>query len=161
MIKIKILVCTDGSEESQKALAETPKIVKRYNPDEVAILHVYESKPPFFYSSSNGIETFAKMEDIDIPSLKNEQLQKEGKKILSEALEIFAKENIKARTIMEQGTPSETIANAALKERFDMIVVCSRGRGGLRRLLRTIRKVGSRSTESVFTVIPALFIERD
>lgn len=160
MRKIKILVCTDGSVESQKALAETPKILKRYNPDEVAILHVYELKPPFFYSTSDSIETFAKAEDIDIPSLTNEKLQEEGKKVLSEAIEIFAKENIKARTIMEQGSPSETITNVALKEGFDMIVVCSRGRGGLRRLFRNIKKVGSRSTGSMFTVIPAIFIER-
>ncbi|MDO9536209.1 MAG: universal stress protein [Bacillota bacterium] len=63
-----------------------------------------------------------------------EQHKEERKKIVSEALKIFEKNNIKARTIFEEGHPSEVITRVASEGGFDMIVIGSRGQGGLKKL---------------------------
>ena len=41
--------------------------------------------------------------------------------------------NIKTRTILKEGHPSHTIVNVAKDEKFDMIVLGSRGFGGLKK----------------------------
>ena len=43
---MKILVCTDGSEESKKALEKASIIAKGCNVNEVAVIHVYHSNLP-------------------------------------------------------------------------------------------------------------------
>jgi len=119
---MKILLCTDGSKYSQKALEEASEIVKGCNVNEVAIIHVHERYEP-------------------LPTLPNESIKwimqkhkKEGEKILSEALKFIKGKNIKARKILKEGHPADTIVNIAQKEGFDMIVVGSRGLGGLKKL---------------------------
>jgi len=119
---MKILLCTDGSKYSQKALEEASEIVKGCNVNEVAIIHVHERYEP-------------------LPTLPNESIKwimqkhkKEGEKILSEALKFIKGKNIEARKILKEGHPADTIVNIAQKEGFDMIVVGSRGLGGLKKL---------------------------
>ena len=79
---MKILLCTDGSKYSQKALEEASEIVKGCNVNEVAIIHVHERYEP-------------------LPTLPNESIKwimqkhkKEGEKILSEALKFIKGKNI-------------------------------------------------------------------
>jgi len=119
---MKILLCTDGSKYSQKALEEVSVIVKGCNVNEVAIIHVHERYNP-------------------LPTIPNESIRwimqehkKEGEKILSEALKLLKRENIKARTILKEGHPADTIVRLAREEGFDMIVIGSRGLGGLKKL---------------------------
>ena len=119
---MKILLCTDGSKYSQKALEEASVIVKGCNVNEVAIIHVHERYDP-------------------LPTIPNESIKwimqehkKEGEKILSEALELLKGKNIKARTILKEGHPADTIVSIAHEEGFDMIVIGSRGLGGLKKL---------------------------
>ena len=119
---MKILLCTDGSKYSQKALEEASVIVKGCNVNEVAIIHVHERYDP-------------------LPTIPNESIRwimqehkKEGEKILSEALKLLKGKNIKARTILKEGHPADTILRLAHEEGFDMIVIGSRGLGGLKKL---------------------------
>ena len=119
---MKILLCTDGSKYSQKALEKASVIVKGCNVNEVAIIHVHERYNP-------------------LPTIPNESIRwimqehkKEGEKILSEALKLLKRENIKARTILKEGHPADTIVRLAREEGFDMIVIGSRGLGGLKKL---------------------------
>jgi len=119
---MKILLCTDGSKFSQKALEEASVIVKGCNVNEVAIIHVHEKYDP-------------------LPTIPNESIRwimeehkKEGEKILSEALKIIEGKNIKACTILKEGHPADTIVRIAREEGFDMIVIGSRGLGGLKKL---------------------------
>ncbi len=151
---MKILVCTDGSEESKAILEEASMVVEEHNPDEVVIIHVYQTSQPAYlgeYISKDRLEYIKKLE---------EQQNEEVNKILTEVLETFKKKNIKARTFMEQGIPSEIIAKIALEEEFDMIVVCSRGRGGLRKIVRKIKDISSRQGKAKSALIPALFLRR-
>ncbi len=155
---MKILVCTDGSEQSKAILEEASRVVEEHNPEEVVILHVYQSSvPPYFgeYISKDRLEYLKKLE---------EKQNEEVSEILTEVLETLKKKNIKARTFMQQGVPSEIIAKVALEEEFDMIVVCSEGRGGLRKIVRRIRDVSSKQDKkqdkTKTTLIPALFLRR-
>ncbi len=129
---MKILVCTDGSEQSQKALEKAAVIAEGCNVDEVAIIYVYEDKLDFSPLRHNGESTITE-EDIERFRKLNEEHKEERKKILSEALKIFEGKNITTRTIFEEGHPAHTIVNIGCDEGFDMIVVGSRGRGGLKK----------------------------
>ena len=125
---MKILVCMDGSKYSQKALEEASVIVKGCNVNEVAIIHVYEKFDSFPISVEGNIE------QTEINRLMLEEYRKKGEKILSEALKFIEGKNIKARTILKKGHPADTIISIAQEEGFDMIVIGSRGLGGLKKL---------------------------
>lgn len=127
---MKILVCTDGSEQSQKALEEAAIIAGGCKVDEVAVIHVHDPRLdttfPYYESiTQEQIENFQKM---------MEDHKKDRKKILSNALKFLEGKNIKARTILEEGHPSHTIVHVAQQEGFDMIILGSRGLGGLQKL---------------------------
>ena len=126
---MKILVCTDGSESSQKALKEAAVIAQGCNVEEVAVLHVHD---PAIDS------TFPYNESITAEQMKNfemmmEEQTEERKKILSKDAKFLEGKNIKTRTILKEGHPSNTIVTVAKEEKFDMIVLGSRGFGGLKK----------------------------
>ena len=126
---MKILVCTDGSESSQKALKEAAVIAQGCNVEETAVLHVHDP----------AIDaTFPYYESITAEQMKNfeemmEEQTKERKKMLSKAAKFLESKNIKTRTILKEGHPSHTIIMVAKKEKFDMIILGSRGFGGLKK----------------------------
>jgi nucleotide-binding universal stress UspA family protein len=126
---MKILVCTDGSESSQKALEEASVIAQGCNVVEVTIIHVHDPSID---------KTFPYYESISAEQMKNFQdmmaeQKKEREKILSKASKFLEEKNIKTRTILKEGHPSHTIVNVAKEEGFDMIVMGSRGLGGLKK----------------------------
>jgi len=122
---MKILVCTDGSEHSQKAMEEASIIAKGCNADEVAIIHVYEIFVPLISFSTEQMESIRRL---------TKEHQEERKKMLSKALKFFKGKNIKARTILKEGHPANTIVKVAHEEGFDMIVIGSRGVSGMQNL---------------------------
>jgi nucleotide-binding universal stress UspA family protein len=122
---MKILVCTDGSEHSQKALEEASIIAKGCNADEVAIIHVYEIFVPLISFSVEQMESIRRL---------TKERKKIRKKMLSEALNFFKEKNIKARTVLKEGHPADTIIKVAHEGGFDMIVIGSRGISGLQKL---------------------------
>jgi len=127
---MKILVCTDGSEQSQKALEETSVIAGGCKVDEVAIIHVYDSSidsafPYYENVTPEQIESFQQM---------MEDHKKERERILAKSKKFLEEKNIKARTILKEGHPSHAIVEVAQKEGFDMIVLGSRGLGGLKKI---------------------------
>jgi len=129
---MKILVCTDGSEYSKKALQQAIEIADGCKVNEVTILHVYDTKITNILSYSSEIIT---------PDLINQYQQmleedkKKKEKMLLEAKKIFQDKKIKARTIFKEGIPSETIIQVAKEEEVDLIVIGSRGLGGLKKVL--------------------------
>ena len=130
---MKILVCTDGSEQSQKTLEKALIISEGCNVNEVAIIHVYDEKYDFsampwgegYVPTENEMEKFRKMQ---------EEHKNDRKKILQDALKLFEEKNIKARTILKEGHPSHTIVETAQEEGFDMIIIGSRGLSGFKKV---------------------------
>ncbi len=130
---MKILVCTDGSEQSEKTLEKTLVITEGCNVDEVAIIHVDDEKVDFsampvgegHVPTEKEMERFRKMQ---------EEHKSERKKILQDALKVFQENNINARTIFKEGHPSHTIVETAHKEGFDMVIIGSRGLSGFKKV---------------------------
>ncbi len=131
---MKILVCTDGSEQSQKALEKASLIAGGCNVDEVAIMHVYENKLDFS-SFPRGDEYTPTQEDMENFRRLQEENKNERKKLLEDALKFFEGKGIPARTIFKEGHPAETIVEVGCGEGFDFIVIGSRGLGGLKKAL--------------------------
>lgn len=121
---MKILVCTDGSEQSLRAVRKTADIVSDYKNAQVTVLHVEESiSHPY-----------------EIPSVEHspeghKRLEDEHKRVMAEAAKIFEEKNIKADVALRQGHPVSTILEMASKESFDLIVLGNRGLGGLKKLI--------------------------
>ncbi len=131
---MKILVCTDGSEHSRFAVEKAALIAEGSNFDEVAIIHVDEEEQ--IYTALPWGEGYVPSEtEMNKYRKMLEERKEERKKFLSAALQVFEDKNIKARTILEDGHPAQTIVSVASDQGFDMIVIGSRGYGGLKRLL--------------------------
>lgn len=131
---MKILVCVDGSEHSQKALEMAAKIGVGCNTEEVLIIYVYDSMSDIYLSflgDEGGSVTEEQMENM---RKAMEMAKKDKKKILSKASEFFKKKGIISRTIFKEGHPSHTIINVAHEEKVDMIVIGSRGLSGLKKV---------------------------
>ncbi|OPL10391.1 MAG: hypothetical protein AVO34_10940 [Firmicutes bacterium ML8_F2] len=136
---MKILACTDGSEHSRKALVKAAEIASGCRADEVAVIHVYEetldiSAFPMFEPGSITKDSVTK-EDVEKMQKLRDELDAQRNKILDDALEIFNQKGIKAKPILKQGHPAETIVDVASENNFDMIVLGSRGFGGLKKIL--------------------------
>lgn len=129
---MKLLVCTDGSENSKKCIEVASEMAGRCSFDEVALIHVYENVsllPDFWY----GSYPFSAEEEKQLQKLDT-RLQAEQKKIFSSAEEEFQKNNIPVKTIFKVGHPAEEIAQAAAEGEYDIVVIGRRGRGGVKKL---------------------------
>jgi len=126
---MKILVCTDGSEHSNKALEKASIIIKGCNATQVVIIHVYEENLNIT-AIPYGEGYVPSDADLELFKKKIEEYVEERKELLSEALKFFEEKNIKATTILKQGHPAKTILELASEKGFDMIVLGSRGFGG-------------------------------
>ena len=131
---MKILVCIDGSEQSQKALEKASLIAGGCNVDEVAIMHVYDQKLDFTGFPRDGEYGLAR-EDMEKFRKLQEENKNKRKMFLEDALKFIEGKGIKARTIFKEGHPAEAIVEVGCGEAFDFIVVGSRGMGGLKKAL--------------------------
>lgn len=130
---MKILVCTDGSEQSQKAMEQAAIVASGCKVDEVTILHVYDQErdtAPLYWSEETSISP-EQMENLERIWEEN---KKERRKILTKAAEFFKEKNIQAHTMFREGHASHTIVNVAREGCFDMIVLGSRGLSGLKKV---------------------------
>ena len=126
---MKILVCTDGSLQSQKAIKEAAKVAGGCGANEVVILHVYDKSiyPAMGYAMP-GPELLRSIEEA------KKEKQEKIESVLAEAVKTFQELGIQAETLLKEGHPSETIAKTANEGNFDMVVIGSRGLGGLKKL---------------------------
>jgi len=131
---MKILVCTDGSEQSQKALEKASLIAGGCNVDEVAIIHVYDHKHDISSFPRDGEYALGR-EDMEKFRKVQEENKNEKKKLLEDALKYFEGKGMQARTIFKEGHPAEAIVEVGCGEGFDFIVIGSRGLGGWKKAL--------------------------
>lgn len=83
-------------------------------------------------------------------------LEREGQRIVREAAERARERGVETVTEVVQGEPSETIVGYAEARGVDLVVVPTRGRSGLRRVLlgSTAERVVRRATVPVLTIRP-------
>ncbi len=121
-----ILVPIDGSANSYKALQYGTEIAKRFN----AMLTVFHVIP--LTSRTIGLTNTASVTLIE--SLIRE-LQKEGEGFLAKAKEMLEPYSILYNTEMASGVPAQEICEKASADKFDLIVIGSRGMGEVKGLL--------------------------
>jgi nucleotide-binding universal stress UspA family protein len=129
---MKILICTDGSEESLKAMEAAAGIATGCQVSEVAVIHVYESRLAFpFWGEGYSITA----EDLERFKAMDNKEKEKRKKVLEDAEEFFTGKGLSIKKIFKEGHPSETIAEVAREGGYDIVVLGSRGLGGLKKLL--------------------------
>ncbi len=132
---MKILVCTDGSEKSKKVMEEAVLIATGCQINDLAVIYVSEPMP-YPTLASWGRSSYALTEEDNATMLRLQEKEKEDiEQFLQEAVEFFEEKGLKARAILKEGHPAHTIVSTAAEEGTDMIVIGSRGLGGLKKAI--------------------------
>ena len=121
---MKILACTDGSEQSIKAMGKVLEIAEEKKKVEITVIHVMPMYQAFF----TGYEISSEM-----VRQWDECRREESNKILDEAVKCFEAKNIQVNTLSKEGHPADTICNVASEMGCDLIVIGSRGLSGLKK----------------------------
>ena len=123
MIK-KILVATDGSDHACHALEYAIESAAKWNA-QLIILSVIPPLRPIFPDPDGLYPTY-------LPEFE-EELENAYKRILDEAVNTAVKEqpDIKVEARLEKGRPPDHIMKVARTENVDLIVMGSRGLGGI------------------------------
>ncbi len=119
----KILVATDGSETSNRALKKT-KILAEYMDAEVTIINVASDlvAHPYLMNREYGIKT-------------NEDLRLMSKELLDESLKYFEGFEGKVKAIVRSGDAGREIIEEVEEGDYDLVVIGSRGLGAFSRLM--------------------------
>jgi nucleotide-binding universal stress UspA family protein len=140
----KILVATDGSEPSKRALEYAEEVSLKWNA-EMVILTVIPAVviPPYILRHSILVQLEKAFRDTH-------------QSILTEATE-KVKDNhpeIKFLTRLEKGHPSDVIVEVGIEEDVDLIVMGSSGRGGVSSLIlgSTCRRVTETWTKPLLII---------
>ncbi len=118
----KILVPTDGSKNAQKAVEVAVNFVKNYGTPktEVNVVYVF---------TGTGHSAAAPSGRLD-PDQFEEYLKKETETFTQKAVQTFEEAGIEVNTISLGGDPGAEIVEFAEKEKFDMIIMGTRGKTG-------------------------------
>ena len=117
----RILVGVDGSECARRAFDAAVAMARTSNASLVVLCVV---QPPMIIGQRKEIAArFIRI------------LEREGKMILADYAEEADKKGVKAETRLAKGHPAKIILYTARAEHADLIVVGSRGRGGVKGML--------------------------
>ncbi|MFQ5595143.1 MAG: universal stress protein [Anaerolineae bacterium] len=112
----KILLATDGSAHSDRALDHVKSLAQKYG-SEVIVFHAYHYIPEYISpSNADQILQGAKAAAEDIVGKAAYHLEAAG---------------IPVRTMVDEGPAANEIVSLAANERCDLIVVGARGLGGV------------------------------
>ena len=145
----KILLPTDGSKNSERAIQHAITIALNEN-SEIVILNVVDS------AYLTGLP------EEDIITKSEMILQEESQKVLSHVEEIIKNmdiegvENIKLTPMTVEGNAADIILKVSEKENIDLIVIASSGKHMLDRfLLGSVTEKTVRHTKVPILVIPS------
>jgi nucleotide-binding universal stress UspA family protein len=117
-----IVIATDGSENSQRAISCGIGIAKLSG----AIVHaLYVVDTPSIIS-----ETWTAGKEM-----VHELIIREGKKVLSKVKKIIEDSGVEVKEVLLEGYPSEEIINFAENNNMDLILMGTLGKTGLERFL--------------------------
>ena len=118
----KILVPVDGSDNSYRALDAALFLSEKLGSN-ITVLHVMEQVP------------ITHIESQKLLSELLENYKKENQDILSKCLEIARKKGVTINTILLQGNPASIILDFSKKEKYDIVIMGSRGMGKFKELI--------------------------
>ncbi len=120
---MKILVCIDGSLQSEKALNKAIELSTGCKISEVSLIHVYES-----FQRTYSVEDLERLQEMQT------KVFEQRKQMMEEAAVQFKEHGIDVEMIIEEGHPSRTISKVADDGNFDMVILGNRGLGGLKKI---------------------------
>jgi len=123
----KILVATDGSENSEKAAKHAVSIAEAFKSNIVAIYVVNEVV----------VSSIATKLD-EKPDKLEKKLEDEGMKYLDHVEELAKNKKIKVEKIVRRGTPASEIVAEAKRLGVDLIVMGTHGEGGSKPLMGSV-----------------------
>lgn len=113
----KILAATDGSPDAKKSLDYAISLAKTYN-SPLTVMFVVHRRVYVAAEEAGFSPTVALIHEME----------EQGKRILDEAKKTAQSEGVEADTVLVHGIPAEEILRKAATEKYDMIVIGSRGR---------------------------------
>jgi len=145
----RIMVATDGSPTSEKAV-ETALGLKRLVPEaEVIVIHVSETPPKSIFEP--GAERPQGL--VVLPESTKAHLTRESDEILEKARTIAESSGVRVKFCRRTGDPASVIVQEAEQLGCDLIVIGGRGAGGLEVLLGNVSsRVANRFKGSVLIV---------
>lgn len=140
----RILVAIDGSEHAQRALSEAIDLARLSNA-RLTVMTV-QQKPSTLLVGGPVVPP------VDMKGL-DEALQQEHEQLLESAIEQVPRD-VSVVKVLAQGSPASAIVEQAHKDGNDLIVMGSRGRGGVASMLlgSVSHQVLQRSTAPVLVV---------
>lgn len=121
MLYSRILAAFDGSKASNKALEKAVELAKLTPGATLEVIHAFDF--PRFYVA----EGFA-----PVPASVNQDFYELAEQTVDEAKKRLEAYGVTAKVEMVQGAPAEVILDYAKKHDNDVIVIGSRGLGGIR-----------------------------
>jgi len=116
----KILLAVDGSDHSERAAAEAAKVAKISQNTVLTLLYVID------YSKSRS----------DVMHVhSNEEVHLERRKLLVDVENLLKREGIQYEVKFLHGEPGPTIVEHANREKYDMVVIGSRGLNTLQEMV--------------------------
>jgi nucleotide-binding universal stress UspA family protein len=125
----KLLVATDFSEDSQRALGYAEELARRFG-SEIILLHVDQPLAPVMASPELGPAL-----DMGAMSRIAEEQRLLAQRELDKTVTRLRDGGLKARSLLKVGSPFIEIITAAQSEGADLIVMGTHGRAGLAHVL--------------------------
>ncbi len=132
----KILVTTDGSEHSKKALLEARQLAE-YSGAEVVIMHVMKEVVINPYGTMEHSNLFSKSttDQGNFAEKAFHDAQKMAENLLEDSLALFSDFPREVKTILIRGDAGDEIIREAEKGDYDLVVMGSRGLGTFSRAM--------------------------
>lgn len=118
MLFSKILLAYDGSDASNKALLKAAELTKTSPSSKLEVITAFDF-PRIFLGAP-------------IPASVNKEYYDLAEQTTDEAKKRLADQGVDAKVELIQGSPAEVILDYANENGFDVIVIGSRGLGGIR-----------------------------
>lgn len=124
----KILVPLDGSGLAECVFEHVKEIAKGCEAADVDLLYVI---PPFHaFFSDDVASTDKRVENLDIVKFGLAKYEKWGKEYLDGVAKAFAKDGIKAKSVVLRGNPADAILNYIKDNGVDLVIMSTHGRSG-------------------------------
>jgi len=147
----KILCPTDFSEFSQEAIREATELASQFG-SELLLLHVVT---PIIVPAV-GVEPVPPRLPVN-----EQELEEEAKTFLRNWVDRLQSQGLKVRSILRRGNAADEIIRAAEEENADLLVIATRGKTGLTRILlgSVAEKVVRHAPCRVLTISPKIVEE--
>ncbi|MBI2866841.1 MAG: universal stress protein [Chloroflexi bacterium] len=131
----RVLVPLDGSELAETALPYAVELVKTFK-GELFLLQATARDIDIVKVSAGGMDAALGVAISAEEALRAaDELRMEARRYLDQAQKRLAAQGIAVHSEVVAGDPAQAIAEFSRANRIDLVIMCTHGRGGLKRLV--------------------------